>query len=147
MDLGAICDGVEEADEVCFVGGEAWACGGGTDFGDADGAAGEGGEQEPGGEVAVAFELDERLDGFIGHDCGWGVKRLCRRKAAQVVVVESMQLQTRDMNFFCHASLTACRGLQLLSTWYVLVYRHRPCHLQTMSFVNASGKTRINRKV
>jgi len=66
LDLGAICDGVEEPDEVCFVSCEARVGGCGADLGDADGTAGEGCEDEAGGEVAVAGELDEGLGGFVG---------------------------------------------------------------------------------
>lgn len=86
LDLRAVCDGIEEADEVCLGGCETWACGRGADLGDADWAAGEGGEEEPRGEVAVAFELKQRLNGFVGHSCGRAIVRVVEgRNSAQSV--------------------------------------------------------------
>lgn len=55
IDYGAVGDGFKEAEEGDFVGGEAgvgW--GGGSDFGDVDGFARQGGEDEALGEGAVA---------------------------------------------------------------------------------------------
>lgn len=66
LDLRAICDGVEEPDEVCFVPCEARVSGCGADLRDADGAAGEGCEEEACGEVTVARELYEGLGRFVG---------------------------------------------------------------------------------
>jgi hypothetical protein len=83
LNLGSICDGIEKANEVCFVGSETWACGRRTDFGDADGAAGEGGHEEPRGQVAVALELEEGLDGFVGHGYGCVGGFVVEEKAAQ----------------------------------------------------------------
>jgi hypothetical protein len=72
LDLCAICYGVEEPDEVCFVPCEAGVCGRGADLRYAEWAAGEGGEEEACGELAVAGELYEGLVGVGGHCGGFG---------------------------------------------------------------------------
>lgn len=57
---GAICDGLEEAEEGDLVRAKTWCGGrGGADAGDVDGAAGEGREDEAMGKGLVACEAQE----------------------------------------------------------------------------------------
>jgi hypothetical protein len=73
LDLRAICDRVEEPDEVCFMAREAWVGGGGADLRYADRSACESCEEETCGEVTVARELEERLVRFERGHFGRGV--------------------------------------------------------------------------
>ena len=72
-----------------------------------DGAAGEGRHKEPRGEVAVALELEEGLDGFVGHDYGCVGGFVVEEKAAQEDGCRKYAIADAGTNFFCHASLTA----------------------------------------
>ena len=69
LDVGAVCEGFEEAQEGDLVRGEAdRGEGGGPDLRNVDGAAGEGGEDEAVREALVASEAERRLG--RGHCCG-----------------------------------------------------------------------------
>lgn len=67
LDLRAICDGVEEADEVCFMSCEAWVGGCGADLRNTNRSAGEGCEEKAGSEVPVTGKLNESLVGVGRH--------------------------------------------------------------------------------
>lgn len=73
---GAICDGLEEAEEGDLVRGETWCSGrGGTDAGDVDGAAGEGREDEAVGEGLMACKA-QKFGIWRRHCVGYVLKEL-----------------------------------------------------------------------
>ena len=69
LDLTAVCDGIEEANEICLGARKAWVGGRGADLRYADWSTGEGCEEEARDQVAVACEVQRLLERFVdGHD-------------------------------------------------------------------------------
>jgi hypothetical protein len=79
LNVGAVCDGFEEAEEGDFVRRETGLCdGGGSNLGYTDGTASQGGEDEAVWEVTTALEAEwwSRL----AH-AGWHSQDITSRKA------------------------------------------------------------------
>ena len=70
LNLCAIRDGVEETNEVRFVWRKTGTCRGRSDFGYANRAAGECGEQQARCEVPMPLKLEEALHRFVSHLSG-----------------------------------------------------------------------------